>query len=53
MFCSMLGAGVPVPGPPNDGGGGPAAAATCRGYRAHASASAIGRYAATASAVLR
>ena len=29
MFCSTLGAGTPVPGPPNDGGGGgPAAAAT-------------------------
>ena len=28
MFCSTLGAGTPVPGPPNGGGGGPAAAAT-------------------------
>jgi hypothetical protein len=28
MFCSTLGAGAPVPGPPNEGGGGPAAAAT-------------------------
>ena len=28
MFCSTLGAGAPVLGPPNEGGGGPAAAAT-------------------------
>ena len=28
MFCSTLGAGIVVPGPPNVGGGGPAAAAT-------------------------
>lgn len=28
MFCSTLGAGAPVPSPPNDGGGGPAAAMT-------------------------
>jgi hypothetical protein len=27
MFCSTLGAGTPVPGPANEGGGGPAAAA--------------------------
>ena len=31
MFCSTLGAGAPVPTPPNDGGGGPAAV-TSAGY---------------------
>jgi hypothetical protein len=48
MFCSTLGAGAPVLGPPSDSGGG----LDCQVYRAHACASAVGRYGAAASAVL-